>query len=77
MNQLLLESNIKQKENDNNDNDHSLHEYSDEITVKNLRNDMEKKIYYDIYNTADINQKARMHANRSLKAMSFLNNVIG
>ena len=52
-------------------------DFNDKYTVKRLRNNMEKKIYYDIYNSVDVNQKARMHANKSLKAMFFLNNVIG
>ena len=54
-----------------------IYENNNKFTVKKLRNNMEKKIYYDIYNASDNQQKARMHANRSLKSMAFLNNVIG
>ncbi len=45
--------------------------------VKYLRNKMDKCTYYKIYNAASVSEKVRMHANRSNKALSYLNPPIG
>ncbi len=47
------------------------------LAVKHLRNKMDKYTYYNIYNGASVSQKVRMHANRSNKALSYLNPPIG
>ncbi len=51
--------------------------FKDEFVLKSMKNNMDKYIYYGIYNKANCKEKARMHANRSKKAMAFLNIPIG
>ncbi len=49
----------------------------EKFILKDMKNNMDKFIYYEIYNKSDIKKKARMNSLRSHKAMAFLNIPIG